>query len=43
MKFGQIIGSLDVVVPDEYRIELRDLMTQCKQDSFPVVKQTIEQ
>ena len=30
LKFGQIIGSLDIVVPDEYRTELRDLMTQCR-------------
>lgn len=42
LKFGQIIGSLDIVVPDEYREELRDLMTMCPEDRFEEVRANVE-
>lgn len=42
LKFGQIVGSLDIVIPDEYRTELRDLMTLCPEDTYEEVRRNVE-
>ena len=43
LKLGQIIGALDVIVPDEYRIVMASLTRECKKSSFSDVKKTIEE
>lgn len=34
IKFGQIIGALDTLVPKEYQANLRSLNTECPRDSM---------
>ena len=41
-KFGQLIASLDVVVPLEYRKNFEQLCHDCPEDSYESVKKTIE-
>ena len=40
---GQIIATLDVVVPDEYRLVMNTLTRECKVSSYDDVKKTIEE
>jgi predicted unusual protein kinase regulating ubiquinone biosynthesis (AarF/ABC1/UbiB family) len=41
-KFGQIIGSLDVVVPDPYKETFESMFMKCPADSYEVVKREVE-
>lgn len=43
IKFGQIIGALDTLVPKEYQANLSSLNTECPTDSFEKVKQVVEE
>lgn len=43
IKFGQIIGALDSLVPKEYRKNLQSLNTECPRDEFDKVKRVIEE
>ncbi|EGR30211.1 hypothetical protein IMG5_137550 [Ichthyophthirius multifiliis] len=42
LKFAQLLSSLDVIVPQEYRNNFETLCHDCPQSSFESVKKTIE-
>jgi len=42
LKFGQLIATLDVIVPDEYRFVMSTLTRECAVSSFDSVKRAIE-
>ena len=42
LKLGQLIASLDVIVPDQYRFVLSSLCRECKTQSYQDVKKTVE-
>ena len=41
IKLGQLIATLDVIVPDEYRRSMMSLTRGCEKSSFDSVKWTI--
>jgi predicted unusual protein kinase regulating ubiquinone biosynthesis (AarF/ABC1/UbiB family) len=40
---GQLIATLDVIVPEEYRLTMTTLTRECKVSPFSDVKATIEE
>ena len=42
LKLGQLIATLDVIVPDEYRVIMTTLTRECKVSPFEDIKATIE-
>ncbi|CAM5998983.1 unnamed protein product [Sphagnum balticum] len=43
LKLGQLIATLDVIVPDEYRITMGSLTRECVRTSYENVKKTINE
>ena len=43
IKFGQIIGALDTLVPREYQVNLQTLNTECPRDTITKVRQVIKE
>lgn len=43
IKLGQLIATLDVIVPDEYRTVMSTLTRECKTEDYEDIKRTIEE